>query len=72
MINACMYACMQMTYSIRIHAKAFPSSSVELSIQHILTNCPAFRGTVLIFGPKFAAVLLFFSLSHFFLLVFGH
>ena len=36
----------------------------------ILTNCPAFRGTVPIFGPKFAAVPLFYSLYPTFLAVF--
>ena len=45
-------------------------SNMEALID-ILINCPASIGTVLIFGPKFAAVLLFFTLSHF-LPVFEH
>ena len=38
----------------------------------ILTNCPAFRETVPLFGPKFATVSFFSICPTFFLLVFGH
>ena len=40
---------------IQSHAKY----SIKKQPKYILSNCPAFRGTVLIFGSKFTAVLLF-------------
>ena len=49
----------------------FVGTRTPASYTRILTNCPAFRGTVPIFGPKFVAVLLFFSLFHIFLPIFN-
>ena len=36
-------------------------TGTSLSVNFIHSNCPAFRGTVPIFGPKFPAVPLFLT-----------